>query len=66
MQMRRSSFLSLSASRGETAGVVVVMAETVAMGASGMSTMNEVEVTGIGGAMMVAAIDQRGVWPVRR
>ena len=46
--------------------MVVVVAETVAVGASVTSTMDEVEVTGIGGAMTVAATDRRGAWPVRR
>ena len=46
--------------------MVVVVAETVAAGASVTSTIDEVEATGIGGAMMVAATDLRGVWPVRR
>ena len=46
--------------------MVVVVAETVAAGASVTSTMDEVEVTGIGGAMTVAATDLQGAWPVRR
>ena len=47
--------------------MVVVVAETVAVaGASVTSTMDEVEATGMGGAMMVAATDRRGAWPVRR
>ena len=65
MPTRRSNFLSLSAGRGGTAGVVVVVAETVAMGTSVTSTIDEVEATGIGGAMTVAVTDRRGVWPVR-
>ena len=65
MPTRRSNFLSLSAGRGGTAGVVVVVAETVAVGASVTSTMDEVEAMGIGGAMTVAATDLRDAWPVR-
>ena len=60
MPMRRSNFLSLSAGRGGTAGGVVVVAETVAVGALVTSTIDEVEATGIGGAMVVAATDRRG------
>ena len=67
MLTRRSNFLSLLAGRGGTAGVVVVVAETVAIvGASVTSMIDEVEATGIGGAMTVAATDLRGVWLVRR
>ena len=46
--------------------MVVVVAETVAVGASVTSTMDEVEATGIGGAMTVAATERRDAWPVRR
>ena len=46
--------------------MVVVVAETVAAGASVTSTMVEVEATGIGGARTVAATERRGAWPVRR
>ena len=46
--------------------MVVVVAETVAAGASVTSTMDEVEATGIGGAMTVVAMDRWGAWPVRR
>ena len=46
--------------------MVVVVAETVAVGASVTSTIDEVEATGIGSAMTVAATDLRGVWLVRR
>ena len=37
--------------------MVVVVAETVAMGALVMSTMDEVEATGIGGMITVVAMD---------
>ena len=48
------------------AEVVVVMAETVAMAEVSVTlTMDEVEATGIGGTMTVAATDLRGAWPVR-
>ena len=46
--------------------MVVVVAETVAVGASVTSTMDEVEAMGIGGAMTVAATERQGAWPVRR
>ena len=47
------------------AGVVVVVAETVAVGGSVTSTIDEVEATEIGSAMTVAATDLQGAWPVR-
>ena len=43
----------------------MVVAETVAVGASVTSTIDEVKATGIGGAMTVAATKRRGAWPVR-
>ena len=47
--------------------MAVVVAETVAVaGASVTSTMDEVEATGIGGTMKVAATERQGAWPVRR
>ena len=46
--------------------MVVVVAETMAAGVSVTSTIDEVEATGIGGAMTVAATDLRDAWPVRR
>ena len=45
--------------------MVVVVMETVAVGVSVTSTMDEVEATGIGSAM-VAVMDLWGAWPVRR
>ena len=47
-------------------GVVVVVVETVAAGASVTSMIDKVEATGIGGVMTVVATDLRGVWLVRR
>ena len=43
----------------------MVVAETVAVGASVTSTMDEVEAMEIGGARTVVATDLRGAWPVR-
>ena len=47
--------------------MVVVVAEMVAVvRVLVMSTMDEVEVMGIGGTTMAAATDLRGAWPMRR